>query len=287
MREWQTLFRGGRGSDFQPGSSCLTRSTLESGLAKPQGPIRNKEHGKGCTRRGWSEARAAEHTLQRPRLQGYKGKRKAPAGSECLTSTAQLPRHGRWQHSLATCRCCIKGCHSGNGNTNGKHWGFLLKHSKIKFAALHTAHVGWNKGTRVSLWEFLMECSNPLEQEMCPGNGSGAEGAELGSSIMQEHPLCRSLAGRTAALNMNNSALGGAWLKIYILCLCHYKLLTVQGAGKKDSVPLIIYFLIQTKMEFYAPLITSAATGKTHCTSHCLRPELPFHFQKFFLKFLL
>lgn len=97
-------------------------------------------------------------------------------------------------------------------------------------------------------------------------------------------PTAPSLSARTALLNMSNTTLGGRWLKIYILCLCHYELLTVRGAGKKDSVPLIIYFLIQTKMEFYAPLITSAATGKTHCTSHYLKPELPFHFQKFFFE---
>lgn len=100
-------------------------------------------------------------------------------------------------------------------------------------------------------------------------------------------PTAPRLSGRTALLNMNNTTLGGGWLKIYILCLCHYKLLTVQGAGKKDSVPLIIYFLIQTKMEFYAPLITSATTGKTLCTSHYLKLELSFHFQKFFFKFPL
>lgn len=151
--------------------------------------------------------------------------------------------------------------------------------------AVHRPRSAKREETKTLLWslcEFLMECSAPFEQEICSWNGTGAEGAEHGSSIMQEHPLRRSLSGRTALLNMNNSTLGGGWLKIYTLCLCHHKLLTVQGAGKKDSVPLIIYFLIQTKMEFYAPLIASAATGKTHCTSHYLKPELPFHFQKFF-----
>lgn len=88
------------------------------------------------------------------------------------------------------------------------------------------------------------------------------EGAEHGSSIMHEHPLRLSLSGRTAVFNMNNSILGGGWLKIYILRLCHYKLLTVQGVGKKDSALLIIYFLIQMKMEFYAPLITSGTNWK-------------------------
>lgn len=109
---------------------------------------------------------------------------------------------------------------------------------------------------------FLMEHSAPFEQEICRWNCTRTSGAELSSSIMHEHPLRLSLSGRTAALSMNNSILGGGWLKIYILRLCHYKLLTVQGAGKKDSAPLIIYFLIQTKMEFYAPLITSSANWK-------------------------
>lgn len=66
MREWEVLLQGCRGADLQPGSSCLTGSALESGLAKPQGPIRNKEHGKGCDRRGWSKGRAAAHAPAAP-----------------------------------------------------------------------------------------------------------------------------------------------------------------------------------------------------------------------------
>lgn len=100
-------------------------------------------------------------------------------------------------------------------------------------------------------------------------------------------PTAPSLPARTALLNTSNTALGGGWLKIYILSLCHYKLLTVHGAGKKDSVPLIIYFLIQTKMEFYAPLITSAATGKTSLHFPLSETRTAFPFSKVFLKFLL
>lgn len=86
------LFEGCRGSDLQPGSSCLTRSARESGLAKPQGPIRNKEQGKGCDRRGWSQARAAAAREE--------GEDAGTAGSECLMSTAQLPRHGAGSAAL-------------------------------------------------------------------------------------------------------------------------------------------------------------------------------------------
>jgi len=86
------------------------------------------------------------------------------------------------------------------------------------------------------------------------------------------------VTGNGGAEHTQQAVLGGAWLKMYLWRLCHYKLLTARGAGKKDSTPLIIYFLIQTKMEFYAPLITSAATGKTNGASR-LQAEQPLCIQ--------
>lgn len=119
----------------RPDLSCFPSSATKTGLAKPRGPIKNKEQGglrrRGKIKEGMSSRTHARYTRKQLAKKGEdEGNSRLRAfnerspGAEAQARAAQLADLKTWLWN--------KDWHAGNVNTHGKHPDLLLKQWKIK-----------------------------------------------------------------------------------------------------------------------------------------------------------